>query len=64
MEIAIGFASLGFLVVTNLALAVYKFGRLEERVNSIKERQNHLGQKYDRLEERINRILEGLGKGN
>ena len=57
MEIT-GFVSIGVLVVIQIALFSYGYGKLNGKVASIDRRLNDLTHRYDRMEDRIGK-LEG-----
>ena len=60
MEIA-GFISIGVLIVSQIVIVAYQFGRISSKVSSIEKSLNDLSHSYQKLEERIGRI-EGRGE--
>ena len=53
-----GFIGLGIMVVIQISLFAYGYGKLNDKVASIDKRLNDLSHRFDRVEDRVGK-LEG-----
>jgi len=54
----VGFIGLGIMVVIQIALFAYGYGKLNDKVGNIDKRLNDLSHRFDRVEDRVGK-LEG-----
>mgnify|MGYP001566773002 CR=1 FL=1 len=66
MELVVGFISMGFLMIINIAAAFYNYGRLSEKLDDVCKRTDVLEDKVfpiatDKIAPIIEKLAEKLG---